>query len=265
MDRNRPLILISNDDGVDALGLQKITEALRDLGDLVVFAPDSPRSGMSCAITAVGPIAYQMLKQEEGLTVYSCTGTPNDCVKLVLSKVLPKLPNLIVSGINHGGNHALSVHYSGTVGAALEGCVFGVPSMSISLYHFRPEADFSESCRIGRFVAEQLLQQGLPRGIFLNLNIPNIPQVKGLAVGRQSAGKWHREFEREEDSAGHYWYWLSGDFEISGPDYPDNDVTLLKNGYASIVPCHIDMTDYAFQNELKSRLEFYKQPVIFEK
>lgn len=251
MKENKPLILISNDDGVDAEGIRMLTKALRDLGDLVVFAPDGPRSGMSCAITSGKPITYKMLHQEEGLTIYSCTGTPVDCVKLALSEVLLRKPDLLVSGINHGGNHALAVHYSGTMGAAFEGCVFSVPSFGISLDKYETGSDFSESCRLGRILAKQVLKRGLPYGIYLNLNIPDIAKVKGIAAGRQTLGKWEREYDREENENGDIQYWLTGDFEPSGLAYPDNDITLLDEGYASLVPCKIDVTDHGFIDELK--------------
>lgn len=251
MNVDRPLILLSNDDGVDAEGLGRLTEILRDLGDIVVFAPDGPRSGMSRAITVTTPLKCRLLKQEDGLKVYSCTGTPADCVKLAVSEILPVKPDLLVSGINHGGNYALSVHYSGTLGAAFEGCVFDIPSVGVSLNHYRPGADFSESCRLGYMLAKQVLEHGLPHGVYLNLNVPDIPQVKGISVGRQTEGKWVREYRPEKDEKGDFLYWLTGDYEVSGPDYPDNDITLLDDGYASLVPCKLDVTDYAFMEELK--------------
>ena len=245
------MILISNDDGVEAEGIVWLTNALRDLGEIVVFAPDGARSGMSCAITSAAPLRYKMERHEDGLTVYSCTGTPADCVKLAISEVLHCKPDLLVSGINHGGNQALAVHYSGTLGAALEACVFGVPSFGISLYEYTSDSDFSESCRIGRILAGQVLKNSLPHGVYLNLNIPDIPEVKGIAIGRQTAGKWVREYNSEIDCSGETLYWLTGDYEVSGPAYPDNDVTLLNEGYATVVPCKVDVTDFAFINELK--------------
>ena len=251
MTEKRPLILISNDDGVEADGILKLACALRDLGDIVVFAPDGARSGMSCALTSTQPVKYKMLRSEDGLSVYSCTGMPVDCVKLALSEVLPVMPDLLVSGINHGGNHALAVHYSGTMGAAFEGCVFGIPSFGISLYEYTSGSDFSESCRMAKILAEQILQNSLPRGVYLNLNIPNIPDVKGIVTGRQTEGKWVREYNREENGSGEVQYWLTGNFEASGIAHPDNDVALLAEGYASLVPCKLDVTDYAFAEELK--------------
>jgi 5'-nucleotidase len=244
MTKNKPFILVTNDDGVDAEGIKKLTETLRPVGDIVVFAPDKPQSGMSCAITTDKPLRYRLLAEEEGLTVYGCTGTPVDCVKLALNEILAQKPDLLVSGINHGGNHALSVHYSGTMGAAFEGCVFGVPSFGISLYNCSVGADFEESCRVGTIVAKNVLTTGLPAGTYLNVNVPNIRHVKGIKPARQTAGRWVREYNREVNDNGETLFWLTGDYEVSGEDYPDNDVKLLDEGYATIVPCMIDITNY---------------------
>lgn len=185
---DRPLILITNDDGVEAKGIKELTECLRDLGDIVVFAPDGPRSGMASAITSLVPIKYTLVRKEKGLTVYSCTGTPVDCVKLAINEVLERKPDLLASGINHGGNHAICIQYSGTMGAAAEGCVFGIPSMGVSLLDHRADADFAESCRLGRMLARRIIKEGLPHGTYLNLNVPNVPNVKGMKVCRQADG-----------------------------------------------------------------------------
>ena len=143
--KKQALILVTNDDGIEAQGIRALTDGLRMLGDVVVMAPDGPRSGMSTAITTSTPISYTCIERAEGLTVYRCTGTPTDCVKLYLNRVADRKPDLVVSGINHGGNQAISVHYSGTMGAVVEGCALDIPSMGVSLYQYRPEADFSES------------------------------------------------------------------------------------------------------------------------
>jgi 5'-nucleotidase len=246
------LILISNDDGVYAEGLRQLTAALRDVGEIVVFAPDSPRSGMSCAITTTMPVTCRLLRQEDGLTVYSCTGTPVDCVKLAVSEILPRRPDVLVAGINHGGNQGLSVHYSGTMGAAFEGCVYNIPSAGISMHGYTPGADFAACRHYARRLTMRLLKRRLPRGIYLNLNIPNIPEVKGLRVGRQTGGRWIREYRRQTDRHGNSTYCLAGQYAATGPQRPDNDVTLLDNGYASLVPCRLDVTDNALVDELKT-------------
>ncbi len=251
MANKRPLILITNDDGVSAKGINELVKCLRDLGELVVFAPDGPRSGMASAITSLVPLKYTLLKEEEGLTIYSCTGTPVDCVKLALNEVLDRMPDMLVSGINHGGNMAICVNYSGTMGATAEGCIFDVPSLGVSLLDHTPDADFSECCRIGRVVAEWVLEEGLPHGTYLNLNVPKSPQVKGMKVCRQTDGRWIREFKRSEDGSGKPVFWLTGDFETRS-HYPDDDMAALNEGYASLVPCKIDVTDYDFKKRLES-------------
>lgn len=252
MAQDRPLILITNDDGFQAKGINELVDCLRDLGELVVFAPDGPRSGMGCAITSLLPLRYKLIRKEEGLTVYSCSGTPVDCVKLAINEILDRHPDLLVSGINHGGNMAIAVNYSGTMGAVAEGCIFDVTSFGVSLLDHAPDADFSEACRFGRMVARRLLKEGLPRGTYLNLNVPKLPQVKGIKVCRQADGKWVKEFMQTETPSGEPAYWLTGDFENAKPTHPDNDTLALDSGYASLVPCKIDVTDYEFMDKLKS-------------
>ena len=206
---------------------------------------------MSSAITSNIPIKYKLIKEEEGLKVYSCTGTPVDCVKLAINEVLDRKPDLLASGINHGGNYAICVQYSGTMGAAAEGCVFGIPSLGVSLLDHLPDADFNECCRLGHEWAKWIIQNGLPDGTYLNLNVPNIPQVKGLKLCRQANGRWTNEFKRSENGTGEPVFWLTGSFENIEPIQPDNDTLALDNGYASLVPCKIDVTDYDFLAKLR--------------
>ena len=251
MTNERPLILITNDDGVSAKGINELVACLREVGDLVVFAPDGPRSGMSSAITSLLPTQYSLLREEKGLTVYSCTGTPVDCVKLAMNEVLDRKPDLLVSGINHGGNMAICVNYSGTMGAVIEGCIFDVPSIGVSLLDHAPDADFSECCRLGRMLARRVLHDGLPHGTYLNLNVPKVAQVKGMRVCRQTDGRWIKEFKRSENASGKPVFWLTGSFESAQPIHPDNDMLALDSGYASLVPCKIDVTDYSYMERLK--------------
>lgn len=246
MAHERPLILVTNDDGVLAKGINELVECLRDLGDIVVFAPDGPRSGMGSAITSMVPIKYSSIKQEKGLTVYSCTGTPVDCVKLAINEVLDRKPDLLVSGINHGGNMAIAVNYSGTMGAAAEGCIFDIPSLGVSLLDHTHDADFTESCRLGRMIARRILKEGLPQGTYMNLNVPKMPHVKGVKICRQADGRWEGEFMRTESPGGKPVFWLTGNFENRRPIHPENDTLALDSGYASLVPCKIDITDYDF-------------------
>lgn len=250
MTDKRPLILVTNDDGVQAKGINELIECLRDLGDIVVFAPDGARSGMSSAITSAIPIKYTLIRKEEGLTIYSCTGTPVDCVKLAINEVLDRQPSLLVSGINHGGNMAIAVNYSGTMGAAIEGCIFDVPSLGVSLLNYAADADFSESCRLGRMIARRILKEGLPHGTYMNLNVPDTPQVKGIKICRQADGRWTNEYMQAENPSGEAVYWLTGNFENTKPIHPDNDTLALDSGYASLVPCKVDVTDYDFMNQI---------------
>jgi 5'-nucleotidase len=251
-DSKKPLILVTNDDGVDSLGINKLIESIAPLGEIVVVAPDGPRSGMSGAISTINPIRISLLKNESGLKIYACTGTPVDCVKIGIDRLLDRKPDLLVSGINHGSNAAICVIYSGTVGAALEGCIIGIPSLAVSLTDYFPDADFSEAARIGKSVAEKVLQNGLPKGICLNLNVPNIPKVKGLKVSSQTPGCWTKEFEEMKDPTGKSVYWLTGEFFNQDPDNVKNDEWALANGYAALVPLQIDMTAYNFLEKMKS-------------
>ncbi|MCD7976076.1 MAG: 5'/3'-nucleotidase SurE [Tannerellaceae bacterium] len=248
----RPLILITNDDGVWAKGINELTDALKGLGEVVVFAPDGPRSGMSSAITSAIPIKYALLKKEDGLTVYSCTGTPVDCVKLAINEVLHREPDLLVSGINHGTNVAICVNYSGTMGAAIEGCIFNVPSIGVSLTDHSADADFSESCRLAYELSEIVLKNSLPPGTYLNLNVPNIPNVKGMKVCHQADGRWVNEYMCSTNASGEPVYWLTGSFENADPGNQKNDTWALDEGYASLVPCKIDVTDYNYMDQLQS-------------
>ena len=252
--KDKPLILITNDDGVNAKGIKELTECLRDLGEIVVFAPDGPRSGMSGAITSLIPLKHTLLKEEQGLRIYSCTGTPVDCVKLAVNDILDRKPDLLVSGINHGGNMAVCVHYSGTMGAAIEGCILGIPSIGISLTDHAEDADFSECCRLGRKLARRVLKEGLPKGIYLNLNVPDIPHVKDMKVCKQAESRFVDEYMRSENASGEPVYWLTGHLDNAKPIHPENDTLALDSGYASLVPCNIDVTDYDFMQKLNSMI-----------
>lgn len=249
----RPLILVSNDDGVDARGIRALAEGMRPLGDIFVMAPDGPRSGMSSAITTTDPITYRVLSDDDGLTVCSCSGTPTDCVKLAVSQVLRRKPDLLVSGVNHGGNEALSVHYSGTIGAAIEGCVLDIPSLGVSLAHYRDGADFTEAVRLAVRVAEDLLRRGLPHGTYLNLNVPNTAAVRGIAICRQADGRWIKEFDRVPGPNGTTVFCMAGEYLNYPPIRPDNDTLRLSEGWATIVPCRLDVTHYEFMETLRER------------
>ncbi|HBG58418.1 MAG TPA: 5'/3'-nucleotidase SurE, partial [Porphyromonadaceae bacterium] len=189
MSDRKPLILITNDDGYQAKGIASLTEAMKGLGEVIVFAPDSHRSGMSSAITTSHPLRARMIHHEKDLKAYICNGTPVDCVKLALNEFVDRKPDLLVSGINHGSNAGISVLYSGTMGAAIEGCVFDVPSVGFSLCDFTPDADFSATATVARNLAKKVLEAGLPKGVCLNVNVP-MGKVKGIRMTTQTQGKW---------------------------------------------------------------------------
>jgi len=197
MGSRKPLILITNDDGYQAKGIIALTEAMKGLGEIVVFAPDSHRSGMSCAISPSQPLRARIMHREDDLTAYACNGTPVDCVKLALNEFVDRKPDLLVSGINHGSNAGISVLYSGTMGAAIEGCVFDVPSIGFSLCDFTPDADFSVSAAVARKLAMKVMEAGLPKGVCLNVNVPR-GEVKGIRVTTQTQGKWVNEYYRSK-------------------------------------------------------------------
>lgn len=249
----RPTIFITNDDGYQAKGINELINALRPLGELVVMAPEGPRSCMSGAFTVGTPIHYSLVKQEEGLTIYSCTGTPVDCVKLAMNTVLKdKKPDLAVSGINHGTNVAVCVQYSGTIASAAEACIFGIPTLATSLTDFDPDADFNESCRLSAIVAQRILEKGLPTGTFLNLNVPASAEVKGIRTCKQAPSKWEKEYESAVTPQGRTVYWCTGYLKnYAEGEY--HDIQALEEGYASLVPTLIDRTDY----DLLQKMEDY--------
>ena len=247
----KPLLLLTNDDGVNASGLINLIEVMRPLGEIVVIAPDTARSGMSGAITHYNPIRASLIKKEEDLTIYSCTGTPVDCVKLGINSLLDRKPDLLLSGINHGSNAAICVFYSGTIGAVFEGCIVGIPSIGVSLTDHSPRADFSQAAQYGKLVAEKVLKSGLPDGICLNLNVPKTPDVKGLKVCSQTKGYWTKEYVEMKDPVGRTVYWLTGEFLNEEPENTCSDEWALDQGYAALVPLYIDMTAYSFLDKMK--------------
>ncbi len=247
----KPLILITNDDGFRAKGIQTLTEALKPLGDIVVLAPDGPRSGMSSAITSHIPIRAKKEREEEGLTVYSCTGTPVDCVKLAINEILDRKPDLLVSGINHGSNASICILYSGTMGAALEGTIFGINSIGFSLTHHSHDADFSEAGEYANSISRKVLEEGLPEGVCLNVNIPHEGAPNGIKVCTQTKGRWINEFQKAKDPDKNDVFWLTGSFRNDDPQNIDSDEWALANGYVSIVPSKIDMTAYEIVEKMK--------------
>ena len=250
MESIKPLILVTNDDGYQAKGIVSLIEAMRELGDVVVFAPESHQSGMSSAISTMQPLRSRMYKQEEGFTAYYCTGTPVDCVKLALNEFLDRKPDLLVSGINHGSNAGISVIYSGTMGAAIEGCIFDVPSFGMSLCEYSYDADFLHAAQVAKTVAKTILEKGLPKRICLNVNVPK-GEIKGIKITSQTQGKWVNEYQKSIDGSGRDVFWMTGNFENWEQENDSSDEWALANGYAAVVPVKIDMTAHDFILELK--------------
>lgn len=249
----RPLIFITNDDGYQAKGIKSLTEAVSQIGDVLVVAPDGPRSGMSCAITSLEPIRHQLISKENGITVYSCSGTPVDCVKFGISQIADRKPDLIVSGINHGSNASVCVQYSGTMGAAIEGAILGIPSIGFSLLDHDANADFSHTYKYIKEIALNILQSGLPNGVCLNVNFPHSQVgVNGVKVCSQAEGKFVQEFKKATDGGERVIHWLTGYFENSEPNNELTDEWALDKGFASVVPTKVNMTDYDLLKDLQS-------------
>ncbi len=251
MSDMRPLILLSNDDGVQAKGLNALIEMLSPLGDMVVMAPDGARSGAACGITSQTPLQYQVVAVRPGLKVCACNGTPVDCVKLALEQVVERKPDILVSGINHGDNASVSVHYSGTMGVALEGCMKGIPSVGFSLADFSADADFTKAASFVTHIVKRVLRTGLPAGVCLNVNIPKTERIMGLRVCRMAQGNWTSEWAEAGHPHGKKYFWLTGEFENLEPGCEDTDMWALEHGYVSVTPIRVDMTDYTSIEGLK--------------
>ena len=251
----RPLILLTNDDGIEAEGIRALAEALYDLGELWIVAPRHEQSAKSHAITIHDPIrarkqAYQVAGQ--AVEAYAVTGTPADCVKMAVHSLCPRKPDLVVSGINHGPNAAINTLYSGTVGAALEATINGCKSFAISLHDFG-NLNFVSSSWAARQVAAQILTRGLPDGTLLNVNVPPIAieAIKGFATTRQARSRWIEEFEERVDTNKHPYYWLGGYF-VNLDDGDDTDLAAIENGFVSVTPMKLDWTDHAFTDKLRT-------------
>jgi 5'-nucleotidase len=244
--KSKPLILVTNDDGVEAKGLNALIETVRPLGRVIVVAPADPQSGMSHAITVKVPLRLTKLAEEEDLVIYKCHGTPVDCVKMAFNNLLTEKPDILVSGINHGSNASTSVFYSGTMGAALEGCINEITSIGFSLLNLDHNADFTAAQHYVDIITRKVLQNGLSKTVCLNVNIPDVEinMIAGIKICRQNRGYWREEFDKRTDPAGKHYYWLTGTFHNSEPDAHDTDEWALSNQYVSIVPLHIDLTCY---------------------
>ncbi len=237
------LILITNDDGVNAKGISELVGIARKYGKVVVVAPDGARSGQSNAITMTEPLYKTKLLEEDGLSIYKCSGTPTDCVKMALNNILDKKPDFIFSGINHGSNSSVNVIYSGTMGAVLEGCSQGITSVGFSLCDHSKDADFSLFLPFVESIIAKVSTQDLPQGVCLNVNAP-IGEIKGVRVCMQSKGQWIEEFDKRVNPNGQIYYWMTGVFENAEPENTGTDEWALNNGFVSVVPTTCDLTHY---------------------
>lgn len=243
---SKPLILITNDDGITSRGIKKLVELMRTLGEVVVVAPDSPQSGMGHAITVGDTLRLSKKSLFDDIEAYECSGTPADCVKLAKHHVFKdRKINLVVSGINHGSNTSISVLYSGTMSAAIEGALEGTPAIGYSLCDYSHQADLSHVDEVVLKVAQQTIDKGIPKGIALNVNIPPIQRerIKGIKICRQANALWEEAFDRRIDPYGREYFWMTGNF-INHDKGEDNDEWAIANNYVSIVPCQFDMTGH---------------------
>lgn len=254
MNTNKPYILISNDDGYQAGGINFLIEALKPVADLVVMAPDRPRSGAGCSITSTRPLTFRNLHSEEGLQIYACTGTPSDCVKLALEKVVSRTPDLVVGGINHGNNASTNAFYSGTMGVAFEGALQGVPSIAFSLCNDSPDADFSPLRSYLVDLVFKSIAMGMPPYTCLNVNFPDAPKFAGVRVCRMARCRWKEEFTEGIHPHGQKYYWLAGHNVNLEPDDEDTDDWALRHQYVAVTPTRVDVTDYHFLDICKACL-----------
>lgn len=252
MKNSVPLILVVNDDGITSPGINALVEVAKIFGEVVVVAPDKPQSGMGHAITLDAILSIHKI-EVGGVKAYSCSGTPVDCVKIAINKILDRSPDLILSGINHGSNSSINVIYSGTMSAALEGVLGGIPSAGFSLLSHSIDANFSAAKHYAQIIIEKLLTTSFPHGVCLNVNIPNVPQelIHGIKVCRQAKANWEEEYDERTDPMGRTYYWLTGKFVIDDDHKEDTDEWALENNYVSVVPVQYDITDYKIINNIK--------------
>ncbi len=244
--KDRKLILVSNDDGINANGLKNLIEIASDFGDVFVVAPEKGQSGMSHSISLLTPIRVKKIIDKESLKIFSVPGTPVDCVKLALKQLVERKPDIMLSGINHGTNSAISVIYSGTMGAAIEAGLYGIPSIGFSVLDHSPNADFSLVKKYAPQLINEVIEHGLPQQVCLNVNFPIVDEhnFNGYKICKQTTGVWKEDFEKRIDPYGFEYYWLTGNFHNSEPENTNSDEWALANNYASVVPIKIDFTDY---------------------
>lgn len=245
-------ILITNDDGIAAPGIKALTEVMHELGEIFIIAPDSAQSGMGHAITINSTLELKHIPGFLGTeNAYSCTGTPVDCVKMGIHELMKTKPDLCVSGVNHGSNSSINVIYSGTMSAAVEGGIEGIPSIGFSLCDYSWDANFENIKPFIKKIALEVLEKGLPEGVILNVNFPKTDKIKGIKICRQAKAAWEEEFDKRTNPMGKEYYWLTGKF-VNHDNGEDTDEWALANDYISIVPVHFDLTAYHAIQQLNS-------------
>ncbi len=255
--KNEPIILITNDDDITSPGIRSLVEAVKGMGKVVVVAPDKPQSGMGHAITIGSPLRMNKMNLFGDIEAWQTSGTPVDCVKLAVDKILHRKPDICLSGINHGANHSINVLYSGTMSAAMEASIEGIPSIGFSLLDYRYDADFEPSKKIvQKIVSEILNQKKLDDHLLLNVNIPSVPykEIKGIKICKQAYAKYDEDFDERVDPHGKKYFWLTGEFKNFDKG-KDTDVFALQQNYVSVVPVQFDLTNYTLKKVLeKSKL-----------
>lgn len=253
MVSSKPLFLISNDDGYLAPGIRALVSMVKDLGEIVVCCPEGPRSGYSCAFSSAVPFSIRKVREEDNLSVWACTGTPVDCVKIAFEKLLGgRRPAIVLGGINHGDNSTVNNIYSGTMGIVREGTLKGVPSVAFSSCHHNLDADLSPLRPYVRTVVGKVLEKGLPKGVCLNVNFPKAQEFKGLKIARMARGNWIKEVVAYTHPSGKEYYWLTGKLFNEEPNDEATDQWALNNGYVAVTPTTLDITAYEMMEELKS-------------
>jgi 5'-nucleotidase len=249
--KKRHSILVSNDDGIDAPGIYALVQELRKVGDVVVVAPDKQQSAVGHAITMNFPLRAKEVKKDGSFFGYAVEGTPADSVKLAVKALLKKKPDLVVSGVNHGANTAISIIYSGTVSAATEGTILGIPSIAVSLTTYGPP-DFRYAAKFSRKLAQLVLKKGLPQGTLLNVNVPAVPEkeIRGVRVTRQGQAVWNDTFDVRRDPTNKEYYWLTGNLE-EDDEGPEFDQSCVRDNYVSVSPIHYDLTDYTMLKSME--------------
>ena len=255
--KDQPIILITNDDGITAPGIRALVEAAKTLGKVVVVAPDKPQSGMGHAITIGTPLRMNKVDMFGDVEAWQTSGTPVDCVKLAVDKILHRKPDICLSGINHGANHSINVIYSGTMSAAMEASIESIPSIGFSLLDYRFEADFTAATFFANKIIKTVLMNKLDKHLLLNVNIPPVPQkeIKGIKICKQAYAKYVEDFDERKDPQGKKYYWLTGEF-VNFDKSKDTDVWALQHNYVSVVPVQFDLTNYTLKKQLEKKKLF---------